>query len=59
MGNRQQFADTYESILYESADSYAQARLVYLQNRRFELGEAPPAASDIDPFSDDLSLEGF
>ena len=53
------FMDTFDSVLYESADSYAQARLVYLQNRRFELGEAPPAASDIDPFSDDLSLEGF
>ncbi len=36
--NRQRFADTYESILYESADSYAQARLLYLQNRHFELG---------------------
>jgi phospholipid-binding lipoprotein MlaA len=38
VGNRQRFADTYESILYESADSYAQARLLYLQNRHFELG---------------------
>lgn len=37
-GNRQRFADTYESILYESADSYAQARLFYLQNRNFDLG---------------------
>ena len=37
-GNRQRFADTYESILYESADSYAQARLLYLQNRDYELG---------------------
>lgn len=53
------FMDTFDSVLYESADSYAQARLIYLQNRRFELGEAPPAASEIDPFSDDLSLEGF
>ena len=38
VGNRQRFADTYESILYESADSYAQARLLYLQNRHFDLG---------------------
>lgn len=38
VGNRQRFADTYESILYESADSYAQARLLYLQNRHYELG---------------------
>lgn len=53
------FMDTFDGVLYESADSYAQARLAYLQNRRFELGEAPPAAFEIDPFSDDLSLEGF
>ena len=57
--DRGTFMDTFDSVLYESADSYAQARLVYLQNRRFELGEAPPASSEIDPFSDDLSLEGF
>ena len=57
--SRGNYLDTFDSVLYESADSYAQARLVYLQNRRFELGETPPAASEIDPFSDDLSLEGF
>ncbi len=38
MGDRGNFSDTVDSILYESADSYAQARLIYLQNRRFELG---------------------
>ncbi|AKS44716.1 phospholipid-binding lipoprotein MlaA [Octadecabacter temperatus] len=53
------FMDTFDSVLYESADSYAQARLAYLQNRRFELGEEPPAGDEIDPFSGDLSLEGF
>ena len=57
--SRGTFMDTFDGVLYESADSYAQARLAYLQNRRFDLGEAPPAASEIDPFSDDLSLEGF
>jgi len=39
-GNRQRFADTYESILYDSADSYAQSRLIYLQNRHYSLGVA-------------------
>lgn len=53
------YMETIDGVLYDSADSYAQARLAYLQNRRFELGEAPPAATEIDPFSDDLSLEGF
>jgi phospholipid-binding lipoprotein MlaA len=57
--SRGAFMDTIDGILYESADSYAVARLAYLQNRRFELGEAPPASDEIDPFSDELSLEGF
>lgn len=56
---RGQFMDTFDGLLYESADSYSQARLAYLQNRRFELGEATPADQEIDPFADDLSLEGF
>jgi phospholipid-binding lipoprotein MlaA len=38
-------------VLYESADSYAQARILYLQNRRFELGVTVDD-SDVDPFSD-------
>jgi len=40
--------------LYDSADSYAQSRLLYLQNRRFELGQDASAA-DIDPFEIDTS----
>lgn len=36
--DRQRFGDTVNSILYESADSYAQMRLIFLQNRHFELG---------------------
>ncbi|MBV1868180.1 MAG: VacJ family lipoprotein [Marinosulfonomonas sp.] len=38
LGDRYQYTDTIDSILYESADSYAQARLFYLENRRFQLG---------------------
>lgn len=48
-GNRQRFANTYESILYDSADSYAQARLLYLQQRHFDLGIA---ADTPDPYED-------
>ena len=51
--------DTIDGVLYDSADSYAQARIAYLQNRRFDLGEQAPAADVIDPFAGDLSLEGF
>jgi phospholipid-binding lipoprotein MlaA len=48
--DRGQFSDTLDSILYDSADSYAQLRLIYLQNRRFELGEAA-ADGYIDPYA--------
>lgn len=57
LGDRDRFSDTVDSLLYDSADSYAQARLLYLQNRRFELGKAGSgaAANDdgfIDPYAD-------
>jgi phospholipid-binding lipoprotein MlaA len=60
LGDRARFSDTVDSLLYESADSYAQARLLYLQNRRFTLsrgkatGGAEGASDDgfIDPYAD-------
>lgn len=57
LGDRDRFSDTVDSLLYDSADSYAQARLLYLQNRRFQLGKAGAAAGDeddgfIDPYAD-------
>lgn len=39
LGDRYTYSDTVDSILYDSADSYAQARQLYLQHRRFELGQ--------------------
>jgi phospholipid-binding lipoprotein MlaA len=45
---RDRFATTIDSVLYESADSYALSRQLYLQNRRFELGL--DTADEIDPF---------
>ena len=56
LSTRGRFTETVDSILYESADSYAQARLIYLQNRRFELGDED-AGAEIDPF--ELDTEGF
>ncbi|WP_299685556.1 VacJ family lipoprotein [uncultured Tateyamaria sp.] len=56
LSTRGRFTETVDSILYESADSYAQARLIYLQNRRFELGADDPG-NTIDPFA--LDTEGF
>lgn len=37
LGDRYEFRDLVDSVLYESVDSYSQARLLYLQNRRFKL----------------------
>ena len=48
---RGQVGATVDSVLNESADSYAQLRLIYLQNRRFELGTTPQEDS-VDPYED-------
>jgi len=58
--DRGRYSNTVDSVLYDSADSYAQARLLYLQNRRFELSRGTAAegggaaAEDgfIDPYED-------
>ncbi len=55
LNDRTRYSSTVDSILYESEDSYAQARLLYLQNRRFELGQTAGDAPDddfIDPYED-------
>ena len=49
---RGRFVQTVDSVLYDSADSYAQARILYLQNRRFELGQKTGADDMIDPYED-------
>ena len=46
-----QAGDTIDSVLNDSADSYAQLRLIYLQNRRFELGTTPPEDA-VDPYDE-------
>ncbi len=52
IGDRYTFGETFDSVLYDSADSYAQARLLYLQNRRFELGQEAADDSFVDPYED-------
>jgi phospholipid-binding lipoprotein MlaA len=58
LGDRDRFSETVDSVLYDSADSYAQARLLYLQNRRFQLGQDGAAGTEgtdddfIDPYED-------
>ena len=48
---RDQFGDTIDSVLRDSADSYAQQRLIYLQNRRFELGTTLESDA-VDPYAE-------
>jgi len=48
-GERGRFSDSVDSVLYESADSYAQTRLIWSQHRRHELGEEGEA---IDPYAE-------
>jgi phospholipid-binding lipoprotein MlaA len=59
--DRDRFASTVESVLYDSADSYAQARLIFLQSRRFQLGQLDQVGEEtaddldsdfIDPYED-------
>ena len=51
VGDRYRFQSTVDSVLYDSVDSYAQARLLYLENRRFGLG--------IEAENDDELYEGL
>ena len=51
IGSRARHSDTVDSILYDSADPYAQARLLYLQNRHYKLGAAPSDESFEDPYA--------
>ncbi|MFK7746534.1 MAG: VacJ family lipoprotein [Roseobacter sp.] len=52
LNDRERLGETIDSVLYESADSYAQSRSIYLQNRRFELGTDDTTADDpyLDPY---------
>ena len=59
LNDRYRYSDTVDSILYESADSYAQLRLLYLQNRRHDIakakgGDGGADGDFIDPYEDDF-----
>ena len=51
-GERARFGDTVDSVLYESADSYSQLRLIYLMHRRHELSQGGGSEDPyvIDPY---------
>ncbi len=50
LNSRFELAETVDSILYDSADSYAQLRLFYLESRRFELAGQTSAENAFDPY---------
>jgi len=56
IGDRYEYSGIIDELLYESADSYTQARLLYLMNRRHELG-SEVQFEEIDPYA--LDTEGF
>ncbi len=41
-GDRYTYGDTFDAVLYESADGYLTAQLYYLDNRRYDLGDDSP-----------------
>ncbi|MGR3792918.1 MlaA family lipoprotein [Vannielia sp. SX4] len=56
-GDRAKYSETVDSVLYDSADSYAQARIIYLQNRRGQAGDTASAEAEADEVYD--SYEDF
>lgn len=52
LGERGRFGSTVDSVLYDSADSYSQSRLFYLQSRRHELGLELAEEDYFDPYED-------
>lgn len=56
VNERGESADSFDAVLYESADSYSQLRNIYLQNRRYQLaknaGRDPASNASGDPYAD-------
>ncbi|HEY9037514.1 MAG TPA: VacJ family lipoprotein [Roseovarius sp.] len=49
LSGRARYGDSIDSVLYDSADSYAATRSLYLQNRRFKVGNGGSDAY-LDPY---------
>ncbi|PRX37073.1 phospholipid-binding lipoprotein MlaA [Meinhardsimonia xiamenensis] len=57
LGQRSAYGETVDAFLYGSADSYAQARLIYLENRRFEIrGRKVLGEEEQDPYAELFEL---
>ena len=57
LSRRERFSETIDQILYESEDSYALSRSIYLQNRRFKLG-GTAGAGYTDPYNNLAGTDG-
>ena len=51
IGDRGKYSETIDSILYDSADGYAQSRLLFLEHRRYNLGQTPSDTTFEDPYA--------
>jgi phospholipid-binding lipoprotein MlaA len=51
LGDRHQYADVIDELLYNSADSYVTERSYYLQNRRYQLSNGLSEADLEDPYA--------
>ena len=54
LNTRYEQTDVIDGILYESADSYAQTRLIYLESRRFRLSDGEASAETGETLYDDV-----
>ena len=53
LNERDRYSATFDALLYQSADSYAQTRLLYMQNRRFALSPDNVSVTDVyDPYEE-------
>lgn len=48
IGDRDEYGEVIDGVLYETEDSYASQRLYYLQNRRFELNDGEISDADLE-----------
>ncbi len=52
LGTRYTYTGIVDDALYTSADGYAQSKLLYLQNRRFKLGDQSRTDDEFDPYDE-------
>lgn len=57
LSRRERFSETIDQILYESEDSYALSRSIYMQNRRFKLG-GTAGTGYTDPYDSVVGSDG-